>query len=164
MTVDFAYVSKSELSALMPKMFEILYSNTGDTPFTESAFREAFDAWYSNVFPAMQKPQRQMVGMWENGRLIGFFQYYVNDGRFMMEEIQIEKAFHGTGVFKDFFLWLLPRLPREIQWVEAYALENNLKSCGILTHFGLELTEKSEVDTFCHYRGDYGVFFKHFMK
>lgn len=73
----------------------------------------------------------------------------------MMEEIQIEKAFQGTGLFSEFYKWLLKQLPNDIENVEAYANKKNIKSQSILEYLGLvELGENKNGNSF-YYKGKY---------
>ena len=123
-------------------------------PF-EKTYEEEYAEWFSNVYPAMQKPQRQIVLMYCEDRICGYFQYYVNLGTFMMEEIQIEREHHGKGVFSAFYSWLVRQLPNDIKTVEAYAHKANRRSREILEHLGLVQMEKGQENDFCHYRGTY---------
>ena len=164
MEIDFAYADKKRLSELMPRLFDILHKNMNEIAPTGNSYEDDYHEWYENVYPAMQKAPRQMVIMRQGDALVGFFQYYVNDGRFVMEEIQLQREIQGKGVFEAFFQWLLPRLPRDVKTVEAYAQRNNLKSQGILNHLGLERIDVDETVLFFHYRGDFGVFSKCFDK
>ena len=155
MTYHFAYANKTELKALLLQLFELLYANMKQISPFEKTYEEAYEMWFSNVYPAMQKPQRQIVLMYCEDQICGYFQYYVNLGTFMMEEIQIRKEHHGKGLFSAFFSWLVHQLPSNIATVEAYAHKTNDKSQGILRHLGLvQIGEDQESDTY-HYRGEY---------
>jgi RimJ/RimL family protein N-acetyltransferase len=73
-----------------------------------------------------------------------------------MEEIQIDKAYHSTGIFSGFFSWLLHVLPhKEIEIVEAYAHKENVKSQGILQHLGLTPVGENKNGSCYRYRGEY---------
>ena len=122
---------------------------------------EELDEWYSNVYPAMQKPQRQIVLMLSEGKTVGFFQYYVNGEVFMMEEIQVEPEWQGSGIFGALYSWLLPRLDGKIKVVEAYAHEKNSASMAILEHLGL--CKHSQDGVFCLYRGEYVALVKKYL-
>ena len=164
MTVHFEFASKADLSQQMPRLFEILHGNMHEIAHSGRSYEEDYLEWYGSVFPAMQKAPRQMVLMQEEVRLIGFFMYYVNEDRFVMEEIQLCRELQGKGVFKAFFGWLLPKLPRDVRWVEAYAHRDNLKSHGILYHLGLVPTNADEAGEFFHFRGSFEAFEKSFSK
>ena len=89
--------------------------------------------------------------------LVGYFQYYINGDTksLMMEEIQIKKELQGTGLFFEFYKWLVEQLPKNIVFVEAYANKKNLKSQSILKHLGLvEVGENKNGNSF-YYKGKY---------
>ncbi len=155
MNINFEYAQKVELTGLLPQLFQILYSNMKLISPTRNTYAEDYEIWFSNVLPALNKPQRQIVLMFDGNYLIGFFQYYVNSGVFMMEEIQIKKVYHGTGVFSAFFKWLLSKLPSNVKTVEAFTVKENLKSQAILTHLGLVRTDENDESDFYRYSGEY---------
>ena len=105
----------------------------------------------------MQKESRQIVLMFAEDELAGYFQYDIRCKTLMMEEIQIKKEYQGTGLFRLFYSWLMKKLPQDINYVEAYSNKNNYKSQKILEHLGLiPLGENKNGNSF-YYRGDYVV-------
>ena len=162
--IVFEHVNKSALSELMPRLFEILQGNMNEIAPTGRSYEADYLEWYGNVYPAMQKAPRQMVAMRDRHGLFGFFQYCVNDGRFVMEEIQLQRKMQGKGVFEAFFRWLLPQLSDDVQWVEAYAHRENLKSQGVLRHLGLERIDSDETCAYLHFKGDFDTFYKCFFR
>lgn len=155
--IRFAYADKAAKSTWLPAIFALLYANMSVIAPTGCTFEEDFAEWVSHVSPALDKAPRQIVLMYDGDRLIGYFQYYVNGPLFMMEEIQLERTYHGSGVFQTFYRWLLPRLPADIQWVEAYAHKQNAKSRGILAHLGLCPVGEGTGGRTDRFRGDFGV-------
>ena len=73
----------------------------------------------------------------------------------MMEEIQIEKAHQGKGLFRKLYTWLLPQLPRDIESVGAYSHKVNVRSQAILESLGLERAEENSDGDFYRYEGKY---------
>lgn len=124
---------------------------------TNNSYDEDYEIWSSNIIHAMQKEQRQIVLMYAKSKLVGYFQYYINGATnsLMMEEIQIIKELQGTGLFSEFYKWLIKQLPKDIIFVEAYANKKNLKSQNILKHLGfVELGENKNGNSF-YYKGKY---------
>ena len=151
MNLRFEFADKTKLEEILPALFGILYSNMSRTvPMNDYAAE--YTEWQNNVYPALQKPQRQLVLMYDGDILIGFFQYYVNSGTFMMEEIQIAEKYQGTGVFSAFFSWLISLLPPEIQTAEAYTHKDNTRSAQILSHLALEKSAEADNGIFYHYK------------
>ena len=156
MSIRFAYADKNDLPILLPRLFSILHANMSVIAPTGQTYDEEYREWYSNVYPAMQKPPRQIALMYAEDRIIGYFQYYVNNGLLMMEEIQLEQAYHGTGVFSAFYAWLVGQLTEEIDCVEAFSHKSNVRSQGILGHLGLKRIGDCKNGDCYHYRGSYG--------
>ena len=100
---------------------------------------------------------RQILLIYDQHELIGFFQYYVtaDHSTFMMEELQFKAAYHGSGLFGDLYRYLLPRLPADIQAVEAYADKRNKKSLAVLAHLGLTVMGENKNGISYHLRGSY---------
>lgn len=155
MSYRFEFADKANIENLLPSLFEILHSNMSLIAPTGNTYDEDYKIWVSNVFPAMNKPQRQIVLMYSGYSIVGYFQYYVSSELFMMEEIQIEKDFQGTGLFSEFYKWLIRQLPDSITAVEAYSHKNNLKSQGILAHLGLTCIGENKSGNCYHYKGSY---------
>ena len=163
MKIHFEYANKSDLELLLPQLFEILYANMSVIAPTSNTYEEDYEIWFSCVYPAMQKTQRQMILLYDEDNIIGYFQYYVNEEIWMMEEIQIRKRYHGTGVFSALYAWLVRQLPGNIKTVEAYAHKQNVKSQGILTHLGLKQIGENKSGNSYHYRGDYKNFLNRYL-
>ena len=73
----------------------------------------------------------------------------------MMEEIQFKEAYHGSGLFGDLYRYLIPRLPADIQAVEAYADKRNRKSLAVLAHLGLTVMGENKNGISYRLRGSY---------
>ena len=151
----FEYAGKADLPALMPRLFEILHANMSIIAPTGNVYEDDFEDWCAKVYPALTTTVREIVLMYDETNIIGYFQYYVNGGVFMMEEIQIKQEYQGAGVFSALYSWLMQRLPAALQTVEAYANKLNEKSQGILTHLGLSQIGENKGGSCYHYRGDY---------
>ena len=164
MQIQFRYADKTLKQDWLPAIFEILYDNMSIIAPTGRTFEQDYAEWYAQVSPALEKDPRKVVLMYDQDHLIGYFQYYVNtvESLFMMEEIQIRRKYHGTGVFQAFYAWFLPLLPCDVQKVEAYAHKKNVKSQGILTHLGLSPVNDNDHGQTVHYRGDFSALLERF--
>ena len=154
---NFIFLDKQKLDAFLPELYAILHSNMASIAPTGNSYEEDFQVWYSNVMPAMQKDPRQIVLMYAGNSLAGYFQYYINaaSNSLMMEEIQIKEQYHGSGLFSEFYKWLVKRLPEDVLSVEAYAHKTNSKSQGILGHLGLTCQGESNNGNMFYYKGKY---------
>ena len=161
----FTYLDKKELDFWLTELFDILYSNMSLIAPTGCTYEEDFAEWKSNVYPAMQKEPRQIILMYVDQSLVGYFQYYVNavTNALMMEEIQIKKELQKSGLFTAFYQWLVKELPREILYVEAYADKKNERSQGILKHLGLAEAGENKSGSCFYFKGPYGALLKKYL-
>ncbi len=154
---EFLFLDKQKFDVFLPRLFEILHSNMSLIAPTNNSYEDDFEIWSSHIIPAIQKEQRQIVLMCVESELVGYFQYYINSDTdsLMMEEIQIKKEFQGTGLFSEFYNWLIKNLPKDIMYVEAYANKKNLKSQSILKHLGLVESGENKNGNSFYFKGAY---------
>ena len=147
--MNFIKLDKSQKDSVLQYLYEILYSNMSKiVPMNNS-----YDDWMSRVSPTLEKEQRQILLICDGDKIVGFFQYFVNNGLFMMEEIQLCDPYKGSGAFRELYAYLTGIIPENTELVEAYADKVNHKSIEILTHLGLEIIGEDE--SFYHFRGRY---------
>ena len=154
MEVQFKYLDKTAADKVLPVLFDILYSNMNEITPSGKSRDEEYSNWFSEISPAIQKAPRQIVLMLDGDEIIGYFQYYTRETLLMMEEIQIMKNYHGSGIFSRFYSWLVRVLPDNIEVVEAFADVRNSKSKAILSHLGLAPIENVQ-NGILHYKGEY---------
>ena len=154
---EFKFADKLQIEQLLPDLFQILHSNMSIIAPTDNSYNEDYEIWSLYLIPAIQKEQRQIVLMYVDNKLVGYFQYYINVdiNSLMMEEIQIAKEFQGTGIFSALYKWLIKQLPKDVESVEAYANKKNLKSQSILKHFGLVESGENKNGNSFHFKGAY---------
>ena len=155
--ITFRYLPKPPTPDVLDEIFDILATNMRVIAPTGLTYEEDRAQWLSCVPPALEKEARQIVLIYDRDELIGFFQYYVTADHsvFMMEEIQFKPAYHGSGLFGDLYRYLIPRLPENIQAVEAYADKRNQKSLAVLAHLGLTVIGENKNGISYHLRGSY---------
>jgi len=152
MPYRFEYANKADTESILPECFHLFYENMREIA-SLGTYDDEFAAWYSEVCPALRKTPRQIVLMYDTEKFIGFFQYYVRGGELVMEEIQISREYHGSGIFCEFYTWLVEALPRDLEFVRAYTHHSNTRSQGILCHLGLSTSDSS--GEFIEFRGEY---------
>lgn len=156
-TYTFQYADKQHIEEILPCLFDILHSNMSILAPTGNTYEHDRKEWTSHIIPAMQREHRQIVLMFADHELAGYFQYDIRSDSLMMEEIQLRKSVQGTGLFHLFYSWLIQKLPAGIQYVEAYSKKNNHKSQGILEHLGLRKSGENKTGTSFYYKGDYAI-------
>lgn len=159
--ITFKFLPKAEAEKYLPSLFEILHGNMSKIAPTGMTYEEDFNEWYGEVYQAfVNKEPRKIILISEDDRLIGYFQYYVNEETFMMEEIQLISEYQGKGVFQKLYSYLVSIIPRDVPFAEAYAHKDNLKSQGILQHLGLKIDGEEKNGSIYHYRGEYRLIFE----
>ena len=155
--ISFRYLQKPPTPDVLDGIFDILATNMRVIAPTGMTYEEDKAQWLSCVPLALTKEARQILLIYDQNKLIGFFQYYVtaDHSTFMMEELQFKAAYHGSGLFGDLYRYLIPRLPENIQAVEAYADKRNVKSLAVLAHLGLAVMGENKNGISYHLRGSY---------
>ena len=148
-------LDKSRKNAVLPILFEILHANMSVIAPTGNSYENDLSFWLSCVSPSLEKEPRQILLIYDGDEIVGFFQYFVNNGLFMMEEIQFRDRYKGTGVFGELYAYLTKIIPKDTEFVEAYANKSNHKSIAVLSHLGLEIIGENKNGTSYHFRGRY---------
>lgn len=155
MSYRFEFVHKKELENILPQLFDILYSNMSLNYPTGCTREEDYRIWSNSFIFSIQDEARQLVLMLSENTIIGYFQYSVAGNMLRMEDLQIKKEFHCSGVFGIFYCWLVKQLPQDIQKVAAYTDKRNIKVQGILEHLGLVNCGENKNGISYLYKGDY---------
>lgn len=162
--VSFVYLSKPDFPRIARDIFDILEDNMSRIAPTGQTREENYLCWYSAVSEGLTKDPRQMVLIRDRGCLIGFFQYYTNSETFMMEEFQLKPAYHGTGIFRALYAFVIPHIPGSIPYIEAYASTQNSKSIAILHRLGLNEVELNKTGRSWHFKGNYSDFLRWYQR
>ena len=141
--VAFNILSHDKADKVLPSLFRILHSNMGVIAPTGNAYEEDYRIWIEAVSHGLKQDARQIILIYDDAEIIGYFQYHVNLSTFMMEEIQFKKEYQGTGIFRLLYSYLFEMIPQETLYVEAYAHKQNSKSQNILKHLGLQIVGES---------------------
>ena len=160
---SFNFLDKDQKERWLPRLFEILYHNMKDIAPSGVSYEEEWEDWVSAVGSALDKAPRQIVLIHADDILAGYFQYYVNGGMFMVEEIQIVPEYQGTTLFCALFRFLGNVLPDGIETIGAYAHKSNVRSQRIMVKLGMERTGENQGD-FCYFRGDFHPVAARFQK
>ena len=145
---------KEEKEEILPLLFDLLNTNMCEIAPTGNTYEQDFEIWKNKIYPALEHKARQIILIKKNDRIVGFFQYYINETTFMMEEIQFNKDYWGSGIFKELYQYLAKIIPEDISLVEAYSNKKNYRSQKILNHLGLENVGESLDKEYYHFRGN----------
>lgn len=161
--IRFKILPKDEFDLISKEIFNILEKNMLNIAPKGKSFDEDFSEWNLAVSEGIQKPARNIILIYVDNKLVGFFQYYTNnDGLFMMEEIQLMPKYQGKeyNIFRLLYGFLFSILPTNLLTVQAYADKRNQKSQDILSHLGLHIIGENKSGDSFHYQGDYSNLLK----
>lgn len=155
MTCRFEYADKDKINDIIPRLYEILFSNMSQKYPTGNTREEDYCIFSSNFAQSMKEENRQLILMVSNDTIIGYFQYTIIGKTLKMEDLQTDKDYHGSGLFGIFYTWLVRQLPTDLQKVEALTDKRNIKTQGILEHLGLIRCGENKNGRSFYYMGDY---------
>ena len=154
--LQFSLLDKSNFNVFAETLFSILAKNMSVIAPSDNTYEEDYKLWLEAVSNGLNKEARQIILIYFDNALIGFFQYYTACELFMMEEVQILPQFHGKeNIFRELFRFIFSVLPYNIQTVEAFANKKNEKSQKILQRLGLQQIGENKNGDSYHYRGEY---------
>lgn len=156
----FVYLNKSDFSAVARVIFDILADNMTLISPTGNTREEDYACWYTGVSEGLVRDERQIILIKVGDELVGFFQYYTNEDTFMMEEIQLKSAYQEKGIFRKLYGFILSNVSHNLEFVEAYASINNMKSIGVLKNLGLENIGLNKNGRSYHFKGEFAQLLK----
>ena len=98
-------------------MYDILHTNMSQIAPTGNTYEEDKAMWTSCVKPALEQGRRNIILIFKENDLAGFFQYYINETTFMMDEIQFKPEYQGSGIFAELYSYLVKIIPSETRYV-----------------------------------------------
>ena len=161
----FQYMDKQNYENVLPRLFDILYTNMNEIAPTNNTYETDLASWTSCIVPTLLAQCRETVLMYCGCELVGYFRYYLDylTQTLRMEEMQIIPAFQGSGVFSGLYTWLVPQLPENILIVTAYAHKKNYKSQAVLKHLGLVCKGENKNGTSFFFQGDYSKIYNKYI-
>ena len=164
---EFSYLKNEDLEKYAWDLFSILYDNMEKIVPTGNSSEEVFGHWLPAMQEQMQKGNRETILILhkETKKIAGYFQYSLRDNVFLMEEIEIDRAYQGKyRIFRNLYGFLIAHLGPDVEYVEAYANKKNVKSMGILGKLGLSIVGENKTGTGYHFRGTYSDLLKWYQE
>lgn len=153
--ICFEYLNKPDFSGVADDIFNILADNMTVIAPTGNTREDDYNCWYGCVTDGLSRDERRIILIKANDSIIGFFQYYINEDTFMMEEIQLKPEYQSKNIFRELYGFLIPNIMENIKFVEAYANITNHKSIGILGKLGLTKIGMNKNGRCFHFKGNY---------
>lgn len=164
MHFKFRQMQNEDITVFINEMFEILASNMNVIAPTGNSYDTDFKIWSECVVPVLREGERSVILIFCEDALCGFFQYFVNDTTFRMDEIQFKKEYQGCGLFTELYHYLTTIISAQTKYVDAFARKKNLKSQRILEHLGLSLVGESKNGKSLYFKGEYKTVFERYSK
>lgn len=147
------FLNKETELDMLGQLFDLLYENMHAITPSGLPYAEEKQQWLSEVAPAMAKPPRQIVLLLVEETLAGYLQYYINNGLFMVEEIQFRRDCRSSTLFASLWKFMHRILPENTHTIEAYADPRNHLSCALMRKLGMEPVEDGHYPHLLHFRG-----------
>lgn len=158
--ISFEYLNKAEFGVVADDIFNILADNMTMISPTGNTRESDFNCWYGCVKDSLNRDERQIILIKHTNIIIGYFQYFINDDTFFMEEIQFKPEYQGKGIFRALYGFIFTNIRSDIDFTEAYASINNSKSIGILEKFGMHNVGLNKNGRSYHFKGCFSTLIK----
>ena len=147
------FLDKKREMHLLEQLFDLLYENMHSLAPSNLPYEEEKRQWLCEVAPALAKPPRQILLIYQEDGLAGYVQYYIHRGVFMVEEIQLRPDCRVTSHFVSLWKSFSRMIPVDTDIIEAYADPRNLRSRRLMERLGMEVVEDNSCGHLLHYRG-----------
>ena len=147
------FLDKDTEMPLLGQLFDLLYENMRTIAPSPLPYEAEKQQWLSEVGPAMAKAPRQIVLVFDRDALAGYLQYYINNGLFMVEEVQLRQDCRGSSLFAALWKFMSRIIPEDVRTIEAYADPRNLHSCHLMKKLGMVSVEDGSCGHLLHFRG-----------
>lgn len=152
MSVRFIPFDSAVHAEVLPRMFDILFSNMSRIAPTGADYEEDRRVW--TEYMSIPAPGRRILLMFSEDTLAGYCQYSVHDDMLLVEEIEVAAEYQRTMLFPLFFRHAVSILPGGVSRVEAYINKGNLNSRRIAEKLGMEAVGENKSGTSLLYRGN----------
>ena len=160
----FRQMKKEDIPVFKNEMFDILADNMSKIAPTGNSYDEDYRIWSESVVPVFYEGKRSVILIFDEDILCGFFQYFVNDTTFRMDEIQFRREYHGSGLFAELYRYITTIIPAETKYVDAFSHKANLKSQEILKHLGLKESGESKDGNCYYFKGEYKTILERYFR
>ena len=149
--ISFCSFDQTQSDVLLPQMFEILSTNMNKIAPTGSGYEEDKKIWLSYMIPSLK--EKQIILMYVDEVLAGYFQYSTNINTVLIEEIEILPDYQRTLLFYRFLKYISKIIPENIEYAEAYINKSNSNSQRIAQKLGLQIVGENPNGHSLRYRG-----------
>lgn len=160
--ISFRFYDKTQADDILPQLYDILYSNMSRIAPTGNSYDEDKQQWLS-FMKSDPADGQQIILMYVDNILSGYFQYSLNQDTMVIEEIEIKPDHQRTSLFYRFFKYAVGVVPRDVAYVEAYINKHNSNSQTIAKKLGMQIIGENKNGGSWHLKGDLKEFTKRFL-
>ena len=140
----FCFLDAKQAEAVLPQMFDILFTNMNKIAPTGNSYDEDKATWLSFMYPSVNKGPQQIILMYADEALAGYFQYSIDGNTLFAEDIEISPDYHRTFLFTLFFRYLMSIMPKNIEYIKANIHKTNLNSQTIAGKLGMQIVGENK--------------------
>lgn len=151
--LSFYPMNSEDFELYAQDLFAILWFNMNELEPSEYFFEEDFAVWFD--YNKNDTERKTILFVDEViDRIVGYFQYRLEEHILWLDEIQILPDYQGQGlVYRPLMKYFLPQLPEEIQYHQSYVNKKNLRSAAILEKMGAKAVSETPSGNSLCYRG-----------
>lgn len=159
--ISFRFYDKTQSKDVLPQMYDILHTNMSSIAPTGNSYDEDKQKWLYFMESAPSNGQ-QIILMYVDEILSGYFQYRINQDKMIIEEIEIKPEYQRTALFYRFFKYAVSIIPKNVLYVEAYINKYNSNSQAIAKKLGMRIIGENKNKSSWHLSGELKDFTKRF--
>ena len=156
--IAFRFFDREQSEYILPQIFDILATNMNRIAPTGNSYEDDKQMWMSHM-TTLQK--NQILLMYVDEKLSGYFQYCIEQDVMLIEEIQIVPNYQRTVLFYRFFRFAASMIPTDVVYVEAYVNKRNWNSQQIAKKLGMKIVGENKNGHSWHYQGELASFKKY---
>lgn len=149
----FQFLNRTQEEVILPQMFDILFTNMSKIASTGGSYAKDKQMWMAYMTSEAGKNQ-QIILMYVDEVLAGYFQYSVKKDTILIEEIEIMPKYQRTLLFYRFFKYVSSVIPTDAIYVEAYVNKGNKNLMTIAKKLGMQIVGENRTGTSWHYQGE----------
>lgn len=149
---------------MLPRMFDILYTNMTAISPSDAGYDADRNLWLSYIQPALEQGTLKVLLMLAGEELAGYFQYSIRGDTILVDEVEIKPAYQRTMLFYRCGQFLLDNLPEETRYLESYVNKCNRNSLSIHRKLGMEIIGENRSGRSWHFWGNAEAIAKRFVR
>ena len=150
-SLSFSPMAAEDFELYAQDLFAILWFNMNEIEPSGCTFEEDFSVWFD--YGKKDTHRNTILFIDETiDRIVGYFQYHLDENILCLEEIQTLPEYQGKGlVYRPLMKYFLPKLPESILFHRSYVNKNNPRSAAILEKMGTKITgETPSGKSYCY--------------